>query len=222
LGRAIVRKPKVFLFDEPLSNLDAKLRVQMRIEINRLHHKLQTTMIYVTHDQIEAMTMGDKIVILKDGIIQQVDSPLNLYNNPVNRFVAGFIGSPAMNFISGELFSNGKLKFRSKLFEIELPEKIEKKLSNYQNRKVVMGVRPEHIYDVSLAKSKTISQPQKIEVDVVEPIGNEIFVYFSDAEKNYCMRMTPDKLHQAGEKIEIAVDLNQVYFFDPDSEERLT
>ena len=221
LGRAIVRKPKVFLFDEPLSNLDAKLRVQMRIEINRLHHKLKTTMIYVTHDQIEAMTMGDKIVILKDGVIQQVDSPLSLYNNPVNRFVAGFIGSPAMNFFSGELFSNGKLNFRSKLFEIELPDPIRKKLMTYQNRQVVMGVRPEHLYDVSLVQSKTISKPQKIEVDVVEPIGNEIFVYFSDVDHNYCMRMAPDKLPQPGEKIEIAVDLNHVYFFDPESEERL-
>jgi multiple sugar transport system ATP-binding protein len=179
-------------------------------------------MIYVTHDQIEAMTMGDKIVILKDGIIQQVDSPLSLYNNPVNRFVAGFIGSPAMNFMTGELILNGALSFRSKLFNIDLPEDIAKKLNHYQNRQIIMGVRPEHIYDVALTHSKTISQPQKIEVDVVEPIGNEIFVYFSDMDQNYCMRMTPDKLHQAGEKIEIAVDLNQVYFFDPESEERLT
>jgi multiple sugar transport system ATP-binding protein len=127
-----------------------------------------------------------------------------------------------MNFISGELFSNGKLSFRSKLFEIELPDRIEKNLTGYQNRQVVMGVRPEHIYDVSLQQSKTLSQPQKIEVDVVEPIGNEIFVYFSDADQNYCMRMAPDKLHQTGEKIEIALDLNQVFFFDPESEERLT
>jgi len=222
LGRAIVRKPKVFLFDEPLSNLDAKLRVQMRIEINRLHHKLQTTMIYVTHDQIEAMTMGDKIVILKDGIIQQVDSPLNLYNNPVNHFVAGFIGSPAMNFFPGELSSNGNLNFHSKLMEIELPDPIAKKLITYQNRRVILGVRPEHVYDASQAESKSMSRPQKIVVDVVEPIGNEIFVYFSDAEKNYCMRTAPDKLHQPGQQIEIAVDLNKLYFFDPESEERLT
>jgi len=222
LGRAIVRKPKVFLFDEPLSNLDAKLRVQMRIEINRLHHQLQTTMIYVTHDQIEAMTMGDKIVILKDGVIQQVDSPLNLYNNPVNRFVAGFIGSPAMNFFSGELSSNGTLSFRSKLFEFGLPDPLGKKLKAYQNRQVIMGVRPEHLYDISLAQTKTISKPQKIVVDVVEPIGNEIFVYFSEADQNYCMRMAPDILHQVGEEIEIALDLNHVYFFDPDSEERLS
>ncbi len=221
LGRAIVRKPKVFLFDEPLSNLDAKLRVQMRIEINRLHHKLQTTMIYVTHDQVEAMTMGDKIVVLKDGIIQQVDSPLQLYNNPVNRFVAGFIGSPAMNFIRGELFKNGTLKFKSSIFNIDLPEKLESKLNKSTGKQVVLGIRPEHLYDLTLNQTKHSSSPQKILVDVVEPIGNEIFVYFSEGDNSYCMRMTPEKLHQAGEKIDIGLDLDKIYFFDTETEQRL-
>ncbi len=222
LGRAIVRKPKVFLFDEPLSNLDAKLRVQMRIEINRLHHKLQTTMIYVTHDQVEAMTMGDKIVVLKDGVIQQVDSPLNLYNQPVNKFVAGFIGSPAMNFVDGILQANGNLRFESNVFTIELPPAISNKLKNMkEKREVILGVRPEHLYDISIATEKNISSPQKIQVDVVEPIGNEIFVYFSEGDKSYCMRMAPEKLHQPGEKIEIALDLSRIFFFDKETEERL-
>ncbi|UCF64240.1 MAG: sn-glycerol-3-phosphate ABC transporter ATP-binding protein UgpC [bacterium] len=221
LGRAIVRKPKVFLFDEPLSNLDAKLRVQMRIEINKLHHKLQTTMIYVTHDQIEAMTMGDKIVILKDGVIQQVDSPLNLYNEPINLFVAGFIGSPAMNFFLGRVEQNGELNFHSKLFNLNLPESLGQKLKDFRDKEVIMGVRPEHIHDISLSSGKSISKPQKIKVDVVEPIGNEIFVYFSDPENNYCLRMAPDILHQAGENIDVAVDLNRVYFFDPRTDKRL-
>jgi multiple sugar transport system ATP-binding protein len=221
LGRAIVRKPKVFLFDEPLSNLDAKLRVQMRIEINRLHNKLQTTMIYVTHDQVEAMTMGDKIVVLKDGIIQQVDSPLQLYNNPVNKFVAGFIGSPAMNFIQGELSGNGKLNFKSSVFNIELPQNLGDRLSKNSGRQVVLGIRPEHLYDVTLSQNKHASNPQKILVDVVEPVGNEIFVYFSEKDSSYCMRMTPEKLHQAGEKINIALDLDKIFIFDPETEKRL-
>ncbi|MBN2365201.1 MAG: sn-glycerol-3-phosphate ABC transporter ATP-binding protein UgpC [Calditrichaeota bacterium] len=221
LGRAIVRKPKVFLFDEPLSNLDAKLRVQMRIEINRLHHKLQTTMIYVTHDQVEAMTMGDRIVVLKDGLIQQVDSPLKLYNDPVNRFVAGFIGSPSMNFIEGELVRNGNLQFKSKIFNFDIPEEISKKLRESTGKEVILGVRPEHLYDVSLATDKELSTPQKIQVDVVEPIGNEIFVYFSEGSQSYCMRMSPDKLHEAGEKIGIGIDLKKVFFFDAATEERI-
>jgi multiple sugar transport system ATP-binding protein len=221
LGRAIVRKPKVFLFDEPLSNLDAKLRVQMRIEINRLHHKLQTTMVYVTHDQVEAMTMGDKIVVLKDGIIQQVDSPLNLYNQPTNKFVAGFIGSPAMNFIEGELHLNKQFTFRSDILNFVIPKKMEKNLKNNLNRKVVLGIRPEHIYDYSVVKKEQFSSPQQIQIDVVEPIGNEIFIYFKGVDQSYCMRMLPDKLHRAGENMKITLDLNKIYFFDKETEDRL-
>ena len=216
-----MRKPKVFLFDEPLSNLDAKLRVQMRIEINRLHNRLKSTMVYVTHDQIEAMTMGSKIVVLKEGIIQQVDTPLNLYNNPVNKFVAGFIGSPSMNFIPGELVRDGNLKFKSAQFEFDLPAEMAKKLRERGKKKVILGIRPEHIYDVSGEKKKNISQPQKIQIDVVEPVGNEIFLYFGEEERSYCMRMIPERLHNAGETIEVAFDLSKMYFFDPDTEERI-
>ncbi len=221
VGRAIVRKPKVFLFDEPLSNLDAKLRVQMRIEINRLHNRLKSTMIYVTHDQIEAMTMGSKIVVLRDGIIQQVDSPLNLYNNPVNKFVAGFIGSPSMNFIPGELLQNGKLRFRSPMFSFELPDEIAAKLKEQSGKSVILGIRPEHIYEVGEERKKNVSSPQKIQIDVVEPVGNEIFLYFGEEEHSYCMRMVPEKLHRAGEVIEVVFDFSRMYFFDVESEKRI-
>ncbi|MFZ0390813.1 MAG: sn-glycerol-3-phosphate ABC transporter ATP-binding protein UgpC [Calditrichia bacterium] len=221
VGRAIVRKPKVFLFDEPLSNLDAKLRVQMRIEINRLHNRLQTTMIYVTHDQIEAMTMGNKIVVLKDGVIQQVAPPLQLYNEPVNKFVAGFIGSPSMNFFSGILQNGEAFSFKSTFFNFELPAATAQKLQPFLGKEVVLGLRPEHIYDAELVKDRKVSAPQQIKVDVVEPIGNEIFVYFSSDSGSYCMRMSPDRLHQAGEQMRVALDFQKLYFFDAETQQRI-
>ncbi len=221
VGRAIVRQPKVFLFDEPLSNLDAKLRVQMRIEINRLYNRLNTTMIYVTHDQIEAMTMGSKIVVLKDGLIQQVDSPLNLYQNPTNMFVAGFIGSPAMNFFSGNIAQDDGLRFRSELFDVRLTENMDA-LKGYDGKSIVMGIRPENIVDVATARGDhKLSNTQSITVDVTEPIGNEIFVYFRDASDSYCMRIPPDRLYRSGETIEVAFHLQKLYFFDPDTEARV-
>ncbi len=221
VGRAIVRKPKVFLFDEPLSNLDAKLRVQMRIEINKLHRRLKTTMIYVTHDQIEAMTMGDRIVVLKDGVIQQVDTPLNLYNNPVNQFVAGFIGSPAMNFVEGELLGNGEVQFHSELFRFAIPQPMQEKLQSFVGQRVVLGVRPEHIYDRTLTGEKSVTTPMDIRVDVVEPVGNEIFVYFSDSRKSYCMRMDPVRLYRPGETVQVVLDMEKMYFFHPQTGERI-
>jgi len=221
LGRAIVRNPKVFLFDEPLSNLDAKLRVQMRIEINRLHTQLKSTMIYVTHDQIEAMTMGDRIVILKDGVIQQVDSPLNLYNDPANLFVAGFIGSPSMNFFKGKIFDESGYRFRNDFFDFALPLSIKEKVSKLKINEIALGVRPEHIKDITVVKDNNLSEPQSIQVDVVEPVGNEVFVYFKLNETSYCMRMPPKKLYNPGEHIEIGFDLTKLYFFDSISEERV-
>ncbi|MFC1483454.1 ABC transporter ATP-binding protein [Candidatus Neomarinimicrobiota bacterium] len=220
LGRALVRKPMVFLFDEPLSNLDAKLRVQMRVEINRLHKRLQTTMIYVTHDQVEAMTMGSKIMVLNKGLIQQVDTPLELYNNPVNKFVAGFVGSPAMNFIRGKLVSNGSLTFKSGVFNIDLPETISKLMAGQITGDVILGVRPEHIYAGGYPDSRNVSVPQTITVDVVEPIGNEVFIYFKGTESTHCMRTSPDHLYRSGDQIEITLDLDSMYFFDVDSDTR--
>ncbi|HNR67080.1 MAG TPA: sn-glycerol-3-phosphate ABC transporter ATP-binding protein UgpC [bacterium] len=221
VGRAIVRKPKVFLFDEPLSNLDAKLRVQMRIEINRLYNRLNTTMIYVTHDQVEAMTMGTKIVVLKDGVIQQVDSPLNLYNNPVNQFVAGFMGSPAMNFICGEIQQNGDVQFISELLKFEIPEPVLNKLKDYNRKSILLGVRPENVLLANSVSGDIYSVPQKIAVDVVEPIGNEIFLYFRDSKQNYCMRMPPEHIYACGDTIEVVLNLSKIYFFDSETGYRL-
>ena len=221
LGRAIVRKPKVFLFDEPLSNLDAKLRVQMRIEINRLHTRLQSTMIYVTHDQIEAMTMGDKIVVLKDGVIQQTDSPLNLYNNPTNLFVASFIGSPAMNFIRGQLVNAGKMQFQSADLQVTLPDDIAKKLQDEGLQEVILGVRPENILDIQKVNGKAVSESIEATIDVVEPIGNEIFVYFNTANENMCMRTSPEQVYKSREPIRFGFDLQKLYFFDVNTEEQI-
>ncbi|MFC1542995.1 ABC transporter ATP-binding protein [Candidatus Neomarinimicrobiota bacterium] len=220
LGRALVRKPNVFLFDEPLSNLDAKLRVQMRVEINRLHNQLQATMIYVTHDQVEAMTMGSRIVVLNKGMIQQVDTPLELYNNPVNKFVAGFIGSPAMNFVEGTISANGEVTFQSALFQIQVHDHLASKLKSLSGRDIVMGIRPEHIHIAGKPGDKSLSAPQKIQVDVVEPVGNEVFLYFSELDKRYCVRMPPDQLYRPGDDIQIAFDPEKLYFFDPHTDER--
>ncbi len=221
LGRAIVRNPKVFLFDEPLSNLDAKLRVQMRIEINRLHTQLKSTMIYVTHDQIEAMTMGDRIVILKDGVIQQVDSPLNLYNDPANLFVAGFIGSPSMNFFKGQIVDENGYRFKNDFLNFTLPRSIKDELDKLEIGNVIVGVRPEHIKDQTAVKNNQLSEPQQIRVDVIEPVGNEVFVYFKFNDSSYCMRMPPGKLYSPGENIKIGFDLNKLYLFDTTSETRV-
>ncbi|MCF7802629.1 MAG: sn-glycerol-3-phosphate ABC transporter ATP-binding protein UgpC [Candidatus Marinimicrobia bacterium] len=221
LGRAIVRDPKVFLFDEPLSNLDAKLRVQMRIEIKRLYNELNTTMIYVTHDQVEAMTMGNKIAVLRDGRIQQVDSPLNLYNDPQNKFVADFIGSPSMNFIEGTIELNGSLEFRSPLITFPIPDSIGRDLESHKDSTVILGVRPEDMYDTVHPRSKNLTQAQEVPIDVVEPMGNEIYLYFGGKEHSYCMRTPADRQYQSQDTLSLGLDFDKLYFFDSDSEERL-
>ncbi|RMG61132.1 MAG: sn-glycerol-3-phosphate ABC transporter ATP-binding protein UgpC [Calditrichaeota bacterium] len=221
VGRAIVRKPKVFLFDEPLSNLDAKLRVQMRIEINRLHQRLQTTMIYVTHDQVEAMTMGDRIVVLRDGVVQQVDTPLNLYNNPANLFVAGFIGSPSMNFLTGKLERAEGMVFNSNSFSLPLPPSLAEKCAPLVHRAVVLGIRPEHVMIYQTEKESGLAGPISAVVDVVEPIGNEVFVYFELANQTFCMRVPPEVTLTPGTKISVGFRTEHLYFFDPESEGRL-
>ena len=219
VGRAIVRKPKVFLFDEPLSNLDAKLRVQMRTEISKLHSTLETTMIYVTHDQMEAMTMGDRIVLMKDGCIQQIDTPLSIYNTPNTKFVAGFIGSPAMNFLKGNIEnSNGKLIFNEGKFKLLIPEKYKDKLANLNTNNVTLGIRPEDIYDADFAYGA--QNPASIEsiIEVVEPLGNEIFLYLKTEMNTFIARISAHTTPPVGHKIKILIDMNKVHFFETNTE----
>ena len=213
VGRAIVRKPKVFLFDEPLSNLDAKLRVQMRTEISKLHKQLGATMIYVTHDQTEAMTMGDRIVIMKDGLINQVDTPLNLYNKPVNQFVAGFIGSPSMNFLSGTISEKDGLKFTSKNSEFKFNLSSEQKdyLKDYIGQEITIGIRPE---DISVESSADKSIELDSVLDLIEPMGNETFIYFEIEKVQFIARVKPLRDLKAGGKVKLYIDPNRVYLFD--------
>lgn len=213
IGRAIVRQPKVFLFDEPLSNLDAKLRVQMRTEIKRLHKQLDATMIYVTHDQVEAMTMGDKIVVLKDGDVQQVDTPMNLYNNPANKFVGSFIGSPGMNFIDGEVKDG---QFTAEGIQFSIP-------ANYQvtNGPIILGIRPESFYNINYEKERQLTEAQEIQLDVIEPIGAETFLYFQMGGKQICMRSTSGIIYQDGQSIQVAIDQEKLFFFDAKTENRI-
>ncbi len=214
VGRAIVRKPKVFLFDEPLSNLDAKLRVQMRIEISKLHQRLGATMIYVTHDQTEAMTMGDKIVVMNDGVVMQTDTPLNLYNKPLNKFVAGFIGSPSMNFIEGDIVKDKKMKFVDNVagVALEIRKEKQKALRPYIGGKVWLGIRPEHI---GIGKDIKGS-PLTVQVDVVEPMGNEMYVYCTSGEAQIVARTEPAKI-KAGENRKFYIDMSKSHFFDKES-----
>ncbi|MBD2756422.1 ABC transporter ATP-binding protein [Spirosoma validum] len=222
IGRAIVREPKVFLFDEPLSNLDAKLRVQMRVEIKRLHQRLNATMVYVTHDQVEAMTMGDKIVVMKAGVIQQADSPMNLYYDPINLFVAGFIGSPSMNFSRGQLVNkNGTFQFTNQELTFQIPTTQAESLEGQAGKNVVFGFRPEHVHDCQFAAGKSLTEPQRITIDVVEPIGSETFVYFTLTGQTCCLRVSSDIRYQPGDVIEIGFDTDRLYFFDAQTEERL-
>jgi len=217
LGRAIVRDPKVFLFDEPLSNLDAKLRVQMRAEIIKLHKKLDTTIIYVTHDQVEAMTMADKMVVMKDGIIQQIDTPLKIYNDPVNLFVAGFVGSPSINQIKGTILkTDGKFYFSEGSFKIEIPK--NEKLKNYVNKEIIMGIRPEDIYDAEFDQMAEFPQKTKALCEVVEPMGNEFIVFLKTENAKLTARFDPKKFPRIDEEIQITLDMNKAHFFDIESE----
>ncbi|NMA84825.1 MAG: sn-glycerol-3-phosphate ABC transporter ATP-binding protein UgpC [Epulopiscium sp.] len=225
MGRAIVREPKVFLMDEPLSNLDAKLRVQMRIEISKLHQRLQTTIIYVTHDQVEAMTLGTRIVVMKDGFIQQVDSPQHLYDKPNNLFVAGFMGSPQMNFMETTVIQNGNeiaLKFGKQ--EIVLPEYKAKKITDagYVGKQVVMGIRPEDIHDTPLFIESSPKSVIEAEVNVRELLGAEIFLYLTSEGHDLTARVDPRTSAKPGDTIRLAMDVNKIHVFDKDTELTIT
>lgn len=217
LGRAIVRKPKVFLFDEPLSNLDAKLRVQMRTEISKLHHKLNATIIYVTHDQVEAMTMGDKIVVMKDGKINQIDKPIELYNNPVNKFVASFIGSPAMNFINGIFIKDDELKFVSNKKELTIivPSNAAQKLSNYIGKEVVAGIRPEQ-FNINDRTEKNKNE-LNVKIEVVEPMGSETFIYFNIEDIQFTAKLQADVSIKPDDQLSLIIENKKVNFFDVES-----
>ena len=223
LGRAIVREPKVFLMDEPLSNLDAKLRVQMRSEISKLHQRLQTTFIYVTHDQTEALTMGTRIVVMKDGIMQQVDSPQELYNNPVNMCVAGFIGSPQMNFCDAVIAEeNGAVcvKFGSNTVALT-PEKAENAKA-YMGQTVVMGIRPEDLYDDDDSIAKFASSIVSADVEVTEMMGAETYLYVVIDGMNFVARVKPDSTATVNSTIKLALDPTKIHIFDKETEKRIT
>ena len=225
LGRAIVREPKVFLLDEPLSNLDAKLRAQMRTELAKLHKKLGTTFIYVTHDQTEAMTMGDRIVVMKDGFIQQVNSPQNLYSKPINMFVAGFIGSPQMNFIDAVLDKDGDnivAKFGKYVLTVPAEKNIDNKLNEYIGKEVVLGVRPEDIYDDEEGLKKYADGAVEAKVEVTELMGAEIFLYLSCEGNAITARVDPTSKTQAGDEIKIALNMKNIHIFDKETETSLT
>jgi len=221
VGRAIVRKPKVFLFDEPLSNLDAKLRVQMRTEISKLHTRLETTMIYVTHDQTEAMTMGDRIVVMKDGKVQQIDTPMNLYDAPVNKFVAGFIGSPAMNFINGEIVRDEGLFFRTAGMKLRIPDSRSGLLAAHTGRPVVLGIRPEDLSEYDLAPAQIPEMSALCRVEVVEPMGNEIFVYLANGGESLVARMNVQSRPSVRADYRVQFDMNKAHFFMAESEEAI-
>jgi multiple sugar transport system ATP-binding protein len=219
LGRAIVRNPKVFLFDEPLSNLDAKLRVQMRSEIVKLHQQLQNTMVYVTHDQVEAMTMADKIVVMKDGIIHQIDLPLTVYNKPANLFVAGFIGSPAINIVNGMLKSgdNG-LDFVCEDYSLALTPNQSEIMAAYKDKPVIMGIRPEDIYDSRFDSMAAESRKVNVICEIVEPLGNEYIVYLKTTNHHFTARFDPKDLPPKGQLFPVTFDMAKVHFFDTDTE----
>ena len=224
LGRAMVRNPAVFLLDEPLSNLDAKLRTSMRTEIIKLHKKLATTFIYVTHDQTEAMTMGDRIVVMKDGMIQQVDTPQNLYDMPCNMFVAGFIGSPQMNFLDGTLIKKGELygvDLGGDVIPLPKEKTADGKLDAYVGKTLKVGIRPEDIKDDEEFLEKHPNSHLSAEVEVSELMGAEIYLYLTYQGQNLMARVAPTSKSRRGDKITVAMDTHKIHLFDPETEKTL-
>jgi multiple sugar transport system ATP-binding protein len=217
VGRAIVRHPQVFLFDEPLSNLDAKLRVQMRVELKRLHQRLETTAIYVTHDQVEAMTLGDRVVVMKDGWVQQVGEPLELYGSPANRFVAGFIGSPAMNFVDVQITQReAALWAEAPGLRIKVPQEFLDRLRGHVGKQAVLGVRPEALHLANGADAPEHSFDTSL--DVIEPLGNEILLNFRIGAAPMVARVDPGVRVKVHDNLRFALDPRRVHFFDAQTE----
>ena len=231
IGSAIIRKPKAFLMDEPLSNLDAKLRAKMRVELVKLHKQLDTTIIYVTHDQTEAMTLGTKIVVMKDGLIQQVGAPQSIYDNPVNLFVAGFLGSPSMNFFRCTVKAEENNRTALLLDDAKTVKKVyldgtrgKQIADRYNGRHVILGIRPEDIYELDEAKKLGIENES---VDVDEPVvnremlGAEVILYFDEQGKTLAVRLSPENQTQVGEKVSLYFDMEKAHVFDPETEENI-
>ena len=219
VGRAIVREPKVFLLDEPLSNLDAKLRVETRANISKLHQELATTFIYVTHDQVEAMTMASRIAVMNIGLLQQIASPQNLYDHPDNLFVAGFIGSPAMNFFPGTMRKDdGKVYIDGGTFNVQIPEERISTYSPYIDKDVIFGMRPEDIHNPDFTPPGIIAQPVECTVDVTELMGNEIFVYLKNGDHNFIARVDPRSRYQVNDKVTVIFNMDNMHIFDTDTE----
>ncbi len=225
VGRAIVRKPKVFLFDEPLSNLDAKMRVQMRTEISKLHARLGATMVYVTHDQTEAMTMGDRICVMKDGEIMQVDEPLDLYNYPRNMFVAGFIGSPPMNFLKGKLTEDsGTIFFEednpsATPIKVALDDRLSRSGRPYLGKPVVFGIRPESIADALFTPSSNGDSVVKAQVEISEPMGSETYLYLTTKTHSLIAKVRSTDRYQINQDVQLKFDLEHAHLFDPETEQ---
>ena len=227
VGRAIVRKPKVFLFDEPLSNLDAKMRVSTRTEISKLHARLGATMIYVTHDQVEAMTMGDRICVMKDGDIMQVSAPLDLYNHPVNMYVAGFIGSPPMNFFKGTIQRTGNhLAFvetntAAAPLRFTLTETLSRQAAQHIGQPIVFGIRPENVHDTLTVTNPDQARTVEVKVEVSEPMGSETYLYLDTGATSFIARVRPTDRFEVNSRVKVTFDLDHAHLFDPASEKSL-
>jgi len=222
VGRAIVRKPMVFLFDEPLSNLDAKLRVQMRTEIHKLHIRLQTTMIYVTHDQVEAMTMGDRIAVMRNGLLQQIADPITVYDHPKNKFVAGFIGSPPMNFMDGKIIKKDKrLYFDEGRIRVKLVEDMLDKVAPYIGREIIFGIRSEDIYDKLFVSEAPPENVVRVTCEVFEPMGSEVYLYLNTGKHTFIARVGAHDRPPVNQDIEVVFDMSKAHFFAKDTEETI-
>ncbi len=235
LGRAIVREPQVFLMDEPLSNLDAKMRVSTRAEINKLHQRLQTTTVYVTHDQVEAMTMGDRIAVMKDGILQQLDTPQRLFNNPVNMFVAGFIGSPAMNLfnltveqVNSDAYLTSAGTGQDSAIRLRVPDRYRNQMLQYTGKPVVFGLRPQDIHDTHFAKGMLAEDenPEDLvnvstRVDVVEPMGSEVYIYLLNGQNSINARVDARTEVKPGDSIDVSFNMDKMHAFDPDTQQSI-
>jgi len=219
VGRAIVRKPLVFLFDEPLSNLDAKLRVQMRTEIHKLHLRLATTIIYVTHDQVEAMTMGDKIAVMKDGVLQQVADPMTVYDNPKNKFVAGFIGSPPMNFMHGKIVKkDSRLYFDEGKIQVKVVQDMYKQITPFLNREIIFGIRSEDIYDKLFVSDAPPENIVRVNCEIVEPMGSEVYLYLNTGKHTFIARAGAHDRPAVNQNMDLVFDMSKAHFFDGETE----